>query len=144
MLGPFLEGMKEPRARSNLVSEVESRINGLLELADAEITASLEPQLQGAINATTRRSSNQPSDAIPCRTGFGAGRYTDQRTRTLPTVRVHELPALSVFLDPTAIDVIRRNQPTSKLGDREVVIIHVDTYAHALRFERSAAAGAET
>jgi 4-carboxymuconolactone decarboxylase len=57
---------------------------------------------------------------------------------------LHELQALSVSLDPTVIDVIRRNQPVSKLGDKEAVIIQVgreifrthklgsDTYAHAL------------
>jgi 4-carboxymuconolactone decarboxylase len=57
---------------------------------------------------------------------------------------LHELQALSVSLDPTVIDVIRRNQPTSKLGGKEAVIIQVgreifrthklgsDTYAHAL------------
>src|SRR6266705_5317359 len=38
---------------------------------------------------------------------------------------LHELQALSVSLDPTVIDVIRRNQPTSKLGDKEAVIIQV-------------------
>jgi 4-carboxymuconolactone decarboxylase len=57
---------------------------------------------------------------------------------------LHELQALSVSLDPTVIDVIRRNQPISKLGDKEAVIIQVgreisrthklgsDTYARAL------------
>lgn len=57
---------------------------------------------------------------------------------------LHELQALSVSLDPTVIEVIRRNQPTSKLGDKEAVIIEVgrelfgthklraDSYARAL------------
>ena len=57
---------------------------------------------------------------------------------------LHELQALSVSLDPTVIDVIRRNQPTSKLGDKEAVIIQLgreifrthklgaETYSHAL------------
>ena len=57
---------------------------------------------------------------------------------------LHELQALSVSLDPTVIDIVRRNQPTSKLPDKEAVIIQVgreifrthklgsDTYAHAL------------
>jgi len=57
---------------------------------------------------------------------------------------LHELQALAVSLDPTIVDVIRRNQPTSRLGDKEAVIIQVgreifrthklgsDTYAHAL------------
>lgn len=38
---------------------------------------------------------------------------------------LHELQALSVSLDPTVIEVIRHNQPTSKLGDKEAVIIEV-------------------
>jgi 4-carboxymuconolactone decarboxylase len=58
---------------------------------------------------------------------------------------LHEMQALSVSLDPAVIDVIRRNQPLEKLGEREAVIIQVgreifrthklgsDTYAHALR-----------
>jgi 4-carboxymuconolactone decarboxylase len=58
---------------------------------------------------------------------------------------LHEMQALSVSLDPAVIDVIRRNQPFEKLGEREAVIIQVgrevfrthklgsDTYAHALR-----------
>jgi 4-carboxymuconolactone decarboxylase len=57
---------------------------------------------------------------------------------------LHELQALSVSLDPTVIDVIRRNQPTSKLPAKEAIIIEVgrevfrshklssDTYARAL------------
>jgi len=57
---------------------------------------------------------------------------------------LHELQALSVSLDPTVIEVIRRNQLTSKLGDKEAVIIEVgrelfrthklrtDSYARAL------------
>jgi len=57
---------------------------------------------------------------------------------------LHELQALSVSLDPTVIEVIRRNQPASKLPDKEAVIIQLgreifrthklgsDTYAHAL------------
>jgi 4-carboxymuconolactone decarboxylase len=57
---------------------------------------------------------------------------------------LHELQALSVSLDPTIIEVIRHNQPTSKLGDKEAVIIEVgrelfrthklrtDSYARAL------------
>lgn len=57
---------------------------------------------------------------------------------------LHELQALSVSLDPTVIEVIRHNQPTSKLGDKEAVIIEVgrelfrthklraDSYARAL------------
>jgi 4-carboxymuconolactone decarboxylase len=57
---------------------------------------------------------------------------------------LHELQALSVSLDPTVIDVIRREQPISKPGDKEGVIIQVgreifrthklgsDTYSHAL------------
>jgi 4-carboxymuconolactone decarboxylase len=57
---------------------------------------------------------------------------------------LHELQALAVSLDPTVIEVIRRNQPTSKLGDKEAVIIDVgrelfrthklraDSYARAL------------
>ncbi len=57
---------------------------------------------------------------------------------------LHELQALAVSLDPTVIEVIRRNQPTSKLGDKEAVIIEVgrelfrthqlraDSYARAL------------
>jgi len=59
---------------------------------------------------------------------------------------LHELQALSVSLDTTVIDVIRRNQPTSKLGDKEAVIIQLgreifrthklgsETYSHALGF----------
>jgi 4-carboxymuconolactone decarboxylase len=58
---------------------------------------------------------------------------------------LHELQALSVSLDPTVIDVIRRNQPVTKLGSKEAAIIQVgrelfrthklasDTYARALR-----------
>jgi 4-carboxymuconolactone decarboxylase len=57
---------------------------------------------------------------------------------------LHELQALAVSLDPTVIEVIRRNQPTSRLGDKEAVIIEVgrelsrthklraDSYARAL------------
>jgi 4-carboxymuconolactone decarboxylase len=57
---------------------------------------------------------------------------------------LHELQALAVSLDPTVIEVIRRNQPTSKLGDKEAAIIEVgrelfrthklrnDSYARAL------------
>ena len=57
---------------------------------------------------------------------------------------LHELQALAVSLDPTVIEVIRRNQPTSMLGDKEAVIIEVgrelfrthklraDSYARAL------------
>ncbi|HLG99369.1 MAG TPA: hypothetical protein VKX49_23870 [Bryobacteraceae bacterium] len=57
---------------------------------------------------------------------------------------LHELQALSVSLDPTVIDVIRRSLPTSALGDKEAAIIQVgrelfqthklssNTYAHAL------------
>jgi hypothetical protein len=57
---------------------------------------------------------------------------------------LHELQAIAVSLDPTVIEVIRRNQPTSKLGDKEAVIIEVgrelfrthqlraDSYARAL------------
>src|SRR5215831_8522115 len=58
---------------------------------------------------------------------------------------LHELQALSVSLDPAVIDVIRRNQPVAKLGNKEAAIIQVgrevfrthklgsDTYARALR-----------
>ena len=58
---------------------------------------------------------------------------------------LHELQALSVSLDPAVIDVIRRNQPVTKLGKKEAAIIQVgreifrthklgsDTYARALR-----------
>ncbi|HYL35208.1 MAG TPA: hypothetical protein VEV17_04790 [Bryobacteraceae bacterium] len=58
---------------------------------------------------------------------------------------LHELQALSVSLDPAVIDVIRRNQPLTGLGDKEAVIIQVgrelfrthklgsDTYARGLR-----------
>ena len=58
---------------------------------------------------------------------------------------LHELQALAVSLDPAVIDVIRRNQPLTKLGEKEAIIIEVgreifrthklgsDTYAHALR-----------
>lgn len=58
---------------------------------------------------------------------------------------LHELQALSVSLDPAVIDVIRRNQPVTKLGDKEAAIIRVgrelfrthklssDTYARSLR-----------
>jgi 4-carboxymuconolactone decarboxylase len=58
---------------------------------------------------------------------------------------LHELQALSVSLDPTVIDVIRRNQPVTTLGSKEAAIIQVgrelfrthklgsDTYARALR-----------
>ena len=57
---------------------------------------------------------------------------------------LHELQALAVSLDPTVIEVIRHNQPTLKLGDKEAVIIEVgrelfrthklstDSYARAL------------
>ena len=57
---------------------------------------------------------------------------------------LHELQALAVSLDPTVIEVVRRNQLTSKLGDKEAVIIEVgrelfrthqlraDSYARAL------------
>jgi len=57
---------------------------------------------------------------------------------------LHELQALSVSLDPTVIEVIRRNQPASKLPAKEAIIIEVareifrthklgsDTYARAL------------
>lgn len=57
---------------------------------------------------------------------------------------LHELQALSVSLDPRVIDVIRRNQPTSKLPVKEAIIIEVgrevfrshklgsDIYARAL------------
>ncbi len=38
---------------------------------------------------------------------------------------LHELQALSVSLDPTVIDVIRRNQPTSRLGPKEATIIEL-------------------
>jgi len=38
---------------------------------------------------------------------------------------LHELQALSVSLDPTVIDVIRRNQPISKLPAKEAIIIEV-------------------
>jgi 4-carboxymuconolactone decarboxylase len=58
---------------------------------------------------------------------------------------LHELQALSVSLDPSVIDVIRRNQPVTKLADKDAAIIMVgreifrthklsaDTYARALR-----------
>src|SRR6266705_2770354 len=58
---------------------------------------------------------------------------------------LHELQALAVSLDPAVIDVIRRNQPVTKLGEKEAIIIQLgreifrthklgsDTYAHALR-----------
>jgi 4-carboxymuconolactone decarboxylase len=58
---------------------------------------------------------------------------------------LHELQALSVSLDPAVIDVIRRNLPVTKLGDKEAAIIQVgrelfrthklssNTYASALR-----------
>jgi 4-carboxymuconolactone decarboxylase len=57
---------------------------------------------------------------------------------------LHELQALSVSLDPTVIDVIRSNQPASKLPAKEAIIIELgreifrthkldsDTYARAL------------
>jgi len=57
---------------------------------------------------------------------------------------LHELQALSVSLDPAVIDVIRRNQPTTKLGEKEAMIIQIgreifrthklgsETYARAL------------
>ena len=35
---------------------------------------------------------------------------------------LHELQALSVSLDPAVIDVIRRNQPVAKLGDKDAVV----------------------
>ena len=38
---------------------------------------------------------------------------------------LHELQALSVSLDPTVIDIIRRNQPSSKLPAKDAVIIDV-------------------
>ena len=38
---------------------------------------------------------------------------------------LHELQALSVSLDPTVIDVIRHNQPTSKLPAKEAIIIEM-------------------
>ena len=58
---------------------------------------------------------------------------------------LHELQALSVSLDPVVIDVIRRNLPVAKLGNKEAAIIEVgreifrthklsaNTYARALR-----------
>jgi 4-carboxymuconolactone decarboxylase len=58
---------------------------------------------------------------------------------------LHELQALSVSLDPAVIDVIRRNLPVAKLGNKEAAIIQVgreifrthqlssDAYASALR-----------
>jgi len=58
---------------------------------------------------------------------------------------LHELQALSVSLDPAVIDVIRRNMPVEKVGNKEAAIIQVgreifrthklssDTYASALR-----------
>jgi hypothetical protein len=58
---------------------------------------------------------------------------------------LHELQALSVSLDRAVIDVIRRNLPVAKLGNKETAIIQVgreifrthklssDTYASALR-----------
>jgi 4-carboxymuconolactone decarboxylase len=58
---------------------------------------------------------------------------------------LHELQALSVSLDPAVIDVIRRNLPVAKLGEKEAAIIQVgreifrthqlssETYAGALR-----------
>jgi 4-carboxymuconolactone decarboxylase len=58
---------------------------------------------------------------------------------------LHEMQALSVSLDPTVIDVIRRNLPVTKLGAKEAVIIQLGrelfrthklspaTYARALR-----------
>jgi len=57
---------------------------------------------------------------------------------------LHEMQALAVGLDPAVIDVVRRDQPLAKLGDKEAVIIQVgreifrthklgsDTYARAL------------
>jgi hypothetical protein len=54
------------------------------------------------------------------------------------------LQALSVSLEPAVIDVIRKNQPVTKLGEKDAVIIQVgreifrthklssETYAHAL------------
>jgi 4-carboxymuconolactone decarboxylase len=38
---------------------------------------------------------------------------------------LHEMQALAVGLDPAVIDVVRRNQPLTKLGDKEAVIIQV-------------------
>jgi len=38
---------------------------------------------------------------------------------------LHELQALSVSLDPTVIDVIRRKQPASKLRPKEAIIIEL-------------------
>ena len=38
---------------------------------------------------------------------------------------LHELQALSVSLDPTVIDVIRRNQPAAKLPAKDAIIIDV-------------------
>jgi hypothetical protein len=58
---------------------------------------------------------------------------------------LHELQALSVSLDPAVIDVIKRNQPVTKLGEKEAVIIQLgrelarthklgpDTYARGLK-----------
>ncbi len=58
---------------------------------------------------------------------------------------LHELQALSVSLSPEVIDVIRRNQPLGKLGEKEAAIIQVgreifrthqlgsETYARARR-----------
>ena len=58
---------------------------------------------------------------------------------------MHELQALSVSLEPAVIDVIKRKQPVTKLGEKEAVIIQVgreifqtrklgsDTYARAQR-----------
>jgi hypothetical protein len=57
---------------------------------------------------------------------------------------LHEMQALAVGLDAAVIDVVRRDQPLAKLGDKEAVIIRVgreifrthklasDTYARAL------------
>ena len=56
---------------------------------------------------------------------------------------LHELQALAVSLDPTVIEVIRRNQPTSKLGDKEAVIIEVGRelfHTHKLRADSYARA----
>ena len=38
---------------------------------------------------------------------------------------LHEMQALAVGLDPAVIDVVRRNQPLTKLGDKEAAIIRV-------------------
>jgi 4-carboxymuconolactone decarboxylase len=58
---------------------------------------------------------------------------------------LHEMQARAVSVDPAVIDVIRRNQPLAKLGEKEASIIQVgreifrthklasDTYARALQ-----------